>query len=108
MISECNDWIKSLRHYREDITELRNRLYQFAAGKTEKDILIEIDHFHNQFHLQLINIHDLKHEIKGHIQQAEHHPTFGHRIPHHQLEVKYRTLVEDLDKLEKDFLNFIG
>ncbi|HMP91670.1 MAG TPA: hypothetical protein PKD90_02290 [Phnomibacter sp.] len=108
LLAECSQWRENLRQYREVLNGLRNELYMAAAGKTNKDFLTEVEHYHNQFHIQLINIHDLKHAIKHHIADAEHHPNFGHRIPHHQLELQYRQLIADLDKLRDDFHNFIG
>ena len=78
------------------------------AYETDKNIAAGIEHFHNQFHIQLINVHDLKHEIRRHVIEAERHPDFGHRIPHHHLKDKLDLLIADLDKLEKDFHNFIN
>ncbi|MES2774832.1 MAG: hypothetical protein V4722_11645 [Bacteroidota bacterium] len=108
LLSECSEWRNNLRHYREQINGLKNQLYQWAAGKTDHDLLKEVEHFHNQFHIQLINIHDVKHAIKEHIHQVEHHPNFGHKIPHHHLRDQYRSLTASLDKLQNDFQNFIS
>ena len=107
LLSECSEWREDLRHQREELNTLKNKLYQWAAGKTDQDLLKEIDHFHNQFHIQLINIHDVKHDIKEHMHQVEHHPNFGHKIPHRQLETHYKRLVADLETLKRDFNNFI-
>ena len=108
MINECNKWYDILASYREKLNILKTELYFFAPGKTDHDLLVEIEHYHNQFHIQLINIHDLKHEIRRHVIEAERHPDFGHRIPHHHLKDKLDLLITDLDKLEKDFHNFIN
>ena len=107
LIDECKQWYDVLASYRQKINGLKNELYYFAPGKTDHDTLLGIEHYHNQFHIQLINIHDLKHEIKHHITEAEHHPTFGHRIPHHYIKDKFDLLLSDLDKLEADFHEFI-
>jgi len=108
LISECGQWRENLALYREDLNVLKNKLYQWASGKTDLNTLKEIEHFHNQFHIQLINVHDLKHAIREHIHQVEHHPNFGHKIPHHHLEEQYRLLLRELDKLKSDFQNFIS
>ncbi len=108
MLADCKQWLEDLRQHRETINHLRNELYTAAAGKTDHDYLKEVEHYHNQFHIQQINIHDLKHEIRHHIAEAEHHPNFGHRIPHHNIELKYKSLMEDIDKLADDFHLFIG
>lgn len=107
LIGECKEWYDHLVSYREKINGFKNELYYFAPGKTDENTRLGIEHFHNQFHIQLINIHDLKHEIKHHIKDANFHPNFGHRIPHHFIKEKVDMLIADLDKLEEDFHNFV-
>ena len=108
MIDECKKWHDVLRSYRVKINNLKSELYYYAPGKTDHDVLAGIEHFHNQFHIQLINIHDLKHEIRHHLHEAERYPNFGHRIPHHYIKDKLDILISDLDKLEKEFHHFIN
>lgn len=108
LIDECKSWYDELASYRKKINDLKNELYFFAPGKTDKQILAGIEHFHNQFHIQLINIHDLKHEIKHHVTEAGRHPDFGHRIPHRYVKEKYDALMSDLDQLEQDFHSFVN
>ena len=107
LIEECQKWYGILANYREKLNKLKTELYFFAPGKTDHDVLAEIEHYHNQFHIQLINIHDLKHEIRHHINEAERHPNFGHRIPHHYLKEKLDMLITDLEKLDQDFHQII-
>lgn len=107
LIGECKQWYDVLVSYRSKLNSLKSELYLFAPGKTEEDVLKGIEHFHNQFHIQLINVHDLKHQIKHHIHEAERHPNFGHRIPHHYVKEKFDNLLLDLDKLEDDFVEFV-
>ncbi|MBL0145166.1 MAG: hypothetical protein IPP48_04850 [Chitinophagaceae bacterium] len=107
MIAECNTWYTQLASYSAKLKKLQAELYFFAPGKTDKDVLIGIEHYHSQFHIQLINIHDLKHEIRYHVNEAEKHPDFGHRIPHHNIKEKLDTLLSDIDKLDQDFHKFI-
>ena len=63
---ECNAWRETLRSYRDEFGQLKNRLQDLAGHQTNRDILLEIEHLDNQFHIQLINIHDLKQAIKLH------------------------------------------
>lgn len=107
LLDECTKWLTELSSYRAKMNDLKNELYYFAPGKTDQDILLGIEHFHNQFHIQLINIHDLKHEIRYHVSEAQKHPTFGHQIPHHYMEEKLGRLLSDLDNLDKEFHAFI-
>jgi hypothetical protein len=107
LIDECKKWYDVLAAYREKINNLKTELYFFAPGKTDHDVLLGIEHFHNQFHIQLINIHDLKHEVRFHVNEAERYPAIGHRIPHHYIKDKLDILIADLDKLEVEFHQFI-
>ena len=104
---ECNVWRENLRNYREEFSNNEAKLRQVAGQTLSKEQLKDVEHLHNQFHIQLINIHDLKHEIKHHVTEAERHPNFGHRIPHHYIKDKLDMLLGDLDKLEADFHQFI-
>lgn len=108
LLAECQQWRDNLRQHREDLNQLRNQLYSAAAGKTDKEFLKEVEHYHNQFHIQSINIHDLKHSIKHHISDAQHHPNFGHKIPHHNLDLQYKALTNSLNHLKQDFQNFLN
>ncbi len=107
LIEECKNWYGILATYREKLNKLKTELYFFAPGKTDNEVLVGIEHFHSQFHIQLINIHDLKHEVKNHIHEAERYPNIGHRVPHHYIKDKLDMLIADLDTLEKDFHQFI-
>ena len=108
IVDECSNWYAELASKSEIINKLKRELYFFAPGKTDKDIQMGIEHFHNQFHIQLINIHDLKHEIRYHVNEAEKYPNIGHRIPHHYIKDKLDLLITDLDQLETDFHKFIS
>ena len=107
LLAEPMKRISHLRTYIETINELKNKLYKWAANKSDHDQLVQIERYHNQFHIQLINIHDLKHEVKHHIHEAERFPNIGHRIPHHFIKEKIDTLITDLEKLEHEFHQFI-
>ena len=107
IIDDCRHWQEQLALYREKINKLKTALYLFAPGKTDNTVLTEIEHFHNQFHIQLINIHDLKHEIRNHLHEAEKYPNIGHRIPHHYIKEKVDLQLAALDKLEQEFQHFI-
>jgi hypothetical protein len=107
LVHECRQWREELVSWRERLQELKKELYYYAPGKTDHDVAMGIEHFHNQLHLQLINIHDLKYEIKRHLAEAERHPTFGHRIPHHYIQEKLDMLLSDLNNLDNEFHTFI-
>src|SRR5215475_8356180 len=66
LISECEAWRQTLRQYRDEFTQDKIKLQQAASRTLSKDQLQDVEHLHNQFHIQLINIHDLKQAIKIH------------------------------------------
>ncbi len=66
LTTECNGWREKLRQYREEFTRDEVKLQQVARHALDKDQLQDVEHLHNQFHIQLINIHDLKQSIKAH------------------------------------------
>ncbi len=53
------------------VSELDTRLQEMAGKQSTEEVLIEIDHFHNQFYIQQLNIHDLKHAIRSHQLQID-------------------------------------
>lgn len=62
---ECTQWREKLHSYREEFNQLKSRLEQAALNATSPQQLSELEHFQNQLHIQLINIHDLKQSVKA-------------------------------------------
>lgn len=67
LAGECTLWIDTLRSFRNKFQNYKNMLIELAADQTQKETLLEVEHFDNQFHIQLINIHDLKQAVKRHV-----------------------------------------
>ena len=61
---ECNQWIEQLHSYRDELNQLNQQLQNTASRPLSKDDLTELEHFQNQFQIQLINVHDVKLEAK--------------------------------------------
>jgi hypothetical protein len=115
LTAECNTWRQQLRNYREEFTQLKNQLRQIARKVTRKDHLTDVDHFENQFHIQLINIHDLKHSIKTNdlkatAEQALHNGQVSDTTwaEHEQLLEDYQRLGHMLQELKAGFRNFLA
>lgn len=106
LLDEAKKWLDHLVTYVTGINELKNTLYKWAAGKSDHDVLIQIEHYHNQFHIQLINLHDLKHDIRQHMKEVNHMPETDQSERHQELNEQYQFLVKDLDQLKADFLAF--
>jgi len=112
---ECNTWREQLRRYRDEFNQDEARLRQVASQPLSKDQLQDVEHLHNQFHIQLINIHDLKQSIKIHERKmnfemdsndgqlndetvAEHEKLFG----------EYQSLDGTLHELRDEFNDFLN
>ncbi len=115
LAAECSTWRQHLRNYREEFTQLKNHLRQIARSITQKDQLTDLDHFENQFYLQLINIHDLKHSIRAHDLKATAERTVHHGqvsattwAEHEHLLDDYQRLEHMLQELKTGFRNFLA
>jgi DNA repair exonuclease SbcCD ATPase subunit len=115
LTAECNTWRQQMRNYREEFTQLKNQLRQIAQKVTQKDQLTDVDHFENQFHIQLINIHDLKHSIRNHDLKATAEKMLHNGqvsdttwAEHEQLFDDYQRLGHMLQELKTGFRNFIA
>lgn len=114
LTGECNAWREDLRNYRHEFTELNEKLPEIAGKQSNKDILLEIEHLHNQFHIQLINIHDLRHKIKFHTNtiaadKAEHNGRMSESLlqNHEHLFEEFQSLKLTLDDLKNKFQEFL-
>nr|WP_294905676.1 hypothetical protein [uncultured Lacibacter sp.] len=112
---ECNSWREHLRSYRNEMSQLRDKLQLMASGENDKEVLTEVEHYHNQFYIQQINIHDLKQAIKHHDRrlQIERDPVNGYPSEaamqeHEDLHGQYELLEHTLNELKNDFSNFIA
>lgn len=112
---ECNAWRETLRSYREQFAELKNRLQAVAGRQNSRHVLQEVEHLDNQFHIQLINIHDLKHSIKSHDRQiqmevaARPGQISDETLTYHEnLYDEYERLEHKLHDLRQEFDDFLG
>lgn len=71
LTDECSSWREALRGFREEFANDKLKLQDAARHTLSKDQLQQVEHLQNQFHIQLINIHDLKHAIKAHQQKMD-------------------------------------
>ena len=108
LLDEAKKWKDHLKTYVDHINELKTNFYKWAAGKSDHDVLIQIERYHNQFHIQQINLHDLRHSIRLHMQECKLYPDADHGIKHHELEEQYNFMINDLDHLNAEFKEFIS
>ncbi|QEC44130.1 hypothetical protein [Pseudobacter ginsenosidimutans] len=111
---ECDAWRETLRSNKASVSELDTRLQEMAGKQSTEEVLIEIDHYHNQFYIQKLNIHDLKHAIRSHQQQIDaemklHHGQVNDDTinDHERLYDNFQQLEHTLKDLKDDFAVFI-
>ena len=114
LASECNTWREALRKYRDEFTKDNIKLQYAASPSLSKDQLQQVEHLHNQFHIQLINVHDLKHLIKVHhrLVEFELKENKGNLkeetlAKHEQLFEQYQNLDLTLQDLRSEFDRFL-
>ena len=111
---ECNTWRDSLRSCREDLNQLKKQLQQTAAQNLSKDQLHDVEHYHNQFHIQLINVHDLKQSIKSHDRRVQFETSANSGqlaedtiAEHERLFEEFQSLDSTIKNLREEFGDFI-
>lgn len=112
LAAECNSWREALRKYRDEFTKDNIKLQHAANPSLSKDQLQEVEHLHNQFHIQLINIHDLKHLIKVHHRLIDFELREGQLkeetlAKHENLFDQYQNLDITLQDLRNEFDRFL-
>lgn len=111
--AETSEWRQILRNYRGEFSECKKLLLDTCKQDLSKDHLQLVERFHNQFHIQLINIHDLKQSIKNHDRKIHlqspgienSNETF---TEHESLLDDFVNLEATLQELRDDFRNFIS
>lgn len=108
---ECNNWRDSLRQHKQEINDLKSELQEVAAQLHSKNELLQVEHYQNQFHIQLINIHDLKQDIKLHdrkVQADESASQLNDQIlaDHESLFDQFQVLEHTIQELSSDFKKF--
>ncbi len=112
---DCGSWRHSLRSHRDGINSSKQQLLHVAGNNLSRNQLKDVEHFQNQFLIQLINVHDLKQAIKAHERRVsfEHSANNGDLqdetlIAHEHLLAQYQMLNETLLKLKEAFSNFLS
>jgi len=112
--AECQEWRQILRSYREEFNDCRKALQETCRKALSKDQLLEVEHFDNQFHIQLINIHDLKQSVKIHERKIQFETSKGAEASeatfayHEDLLDQFLMLENTLQQLRDDFKNFVN
>ena len=113
LTAECKDWLQILRNYREEFQTSKKSLQVICQKNLSRNQMLDVEHFDNQFHIQLINIHDLKHSIKVHEKKIEHESASGEIAEdnytlHEELLNEFLSLENTLQELRNEFKTFIS
>lgn len=111
--TECTDWLNNLRHFREEFQECQKKLQQITTRRPlTKEQLKEVDHFYNQFEIQLTNIHHLKQAIKAHgrtiLDSSRDILEEDNAAYHEDLFDQYTVLENTLQEVRHHFQQFIS
>ena len=106
--AECAEWRQALRTYRDEFSHDKKELEQLCRSTLSKDQLHQVEHLHNQFHIQLINIHDLKQTIKTHERSLSLQTTPSEELlaQHEDLYDRFSGMEAMLNDLRNEFNNF--
>ena len=112
---ECNNWRETLRSHRDELHKMQTTLQHAVNHPLSREEQTELEHLQNQLHIQLINIHDLKHAVKLHDRKL--HMTvsgsadgqFSDNISayHENLYDNYQSLSNTLSELRTDLHHFV-
>lgn len=114
LTAECAEWRQILRNYRDEFQDCRKALQETCKKSLSKNQLQEVEHFDNQFHIQLINIHDIKQSIKSHERKIQYelaengNATEASFAYHEDLLDQFLQLENTLQQLRDDFKNFVN
>ena len=114
LCAEAADWRQILRNYKEEFTDCKKSLQEMCRKSLSKDQLHDVEHFDNQFHIQLINIHDVKQQIKIHEKRINQNLSHSDQLPeeifaeHERLLDEFLSLENMLQELRIEFRNFVN
>lgn len=113
---ECNDWTETLRSHRDELHRMQTTLQKAVNHPLSKEEQTQLEHLQNQLHIQLINIHDLKHAVKLHDRKLHMSVAgngddmqFSDNISayHENLYDNYQSLTNTLSELREDLDHFV-
>lgn len=109
LAAECADWRQILRNYRDEIHNCEKALTEACKQSLTKDHLTQVEHFQNQFDIQLRNIHDLKLHIKAHERKVQQEQGSENLFAEHEhLLNEFLGLESTLQELRDEFRNFVN
>ncbi|NUM31628.1 MAG: hypothetical protein HUU47_04815 [Bacteroidetes bacterium] len=112
---ENQEWLKKLSFYKDEIKVFQKRVDEIAKLNTSKEFQAMVDHYQNQFFIQLDRINSIKHEIKNNEKTIEdsvrsNSVAVDHRsMPDHEEQrEKVQTFEEIFSSLKDEFNSFLS
>jgi beta-xylosidase len=109
--AESAEWRQILRNHRLELNDFKKALQETCKNSLTKEQLQEVEHYDNQFHIKLINIHDLKQSIKSHenkIMTEGDHISESTYAEHEQLLNDFLHEESLLQELRNEFQRFVS
>jgi hypothetical protein len=103
--AECNTWREKLRQYKEEFSKDETKLQETTRQNLSKDQLQDVEHLHNQFHIQLINIHDLKQSIKTHDRKMQFEKVAFNGYVNEDSLSRHESLLDEFQSLEQTLVD---
>jgi len=97
---ECNQWIEQLHSYRDELNQLNQQLQNTATRPLTREDLTELEHFQNQFQIQLINVHDVKLEAKQLNRKVQYQLSTSNMDVSEETYHDYEKVADDYETLE--------
>lgn len=110
LTQECNVWRDQLHAFRDEFKLMQQELQKSVNHNLSKKQQEFLEHYQNQLHIQLINIHDLKQTVKAYeVQlQKQQAPFVDEQVSQHaNLQNDYLHLSSDLSALRQELLVFV-
>lgn len=113
--SEYADWLRSADFYKEEISILTNRLAEVSQKYTREDVKSEIEHFQNQFLIQVNNLEQLSHDVREHekhmsddAEKLAQHLSNHTLAEHDAMRDRFQTLERVILDLRHEFNKFLS
>lgn len=112
---ELKVWLNELDFFKEEVKFFENRLMEVSQKNSDRQMLIELEHFQNQFIRQREVIDETRHNVKQAENQlekfAKDHPIASDHVyfeDHTNLREEMNTFRDIYTDLKKEFLRFLA
>ncbi len=111
LTQECNVWRDQLHAFRDEFKLMQQELQKSVNHSLSKKQQESLEHYQNQLHIQLINIHDLKQAVKSYdaqLQKQQSSIVDEQLQQHTNLQNDYLHLSNDLTALRQELHVFVA